>query len=112
MRTSAGPICRRVFSSCAAKSSTLLREARFDSRLSATGGDAASSPPLSSYMAVGTKFANRSLYAVSGLSVGMSGTFSIPGPDTAPTDCFIDEYDRHLVETSPQSVRVSQPTFL
>ena len=42
----------------------------------------------------------------------MSGMFSCPGPAMyAATVCFVVEYDRHLVETSPKSVRVSQPTF-
>ena len=42
----------------------------------------------------------------------MSGMFSCtPVAPTAPTDCFFVEYDRHLVETSPKSVRVSQPAF-
>ena len=43
----------------------------------------------------------------------MSGdVLHAPGPDSAATVCFIVEYDRHLVETSPKSVRVSQPAFL
>src|SRR6478735_2922589 len=97
VRDSPGAIWRRVSISTFAKSRTLLRDARLVSNVSAAGA-AAANPFPGSTNAGGTKFENKVLERLSGLRLGLSGMFSWPGPENAPTDCFDVEYDRTLVE--------------
>src|SRR3954471_6612525 len=91
--------------SFAAKSSTLFFFASALSVASAAGGAA----NVSSYFCVGTKLENRFVYWERGLRTGLSGWFSMPEPPLySVTACFVYEYERHLVEISPRSVRSSQ----
>ena len=91
------------------------RPSRSRGRSGATRGSSASrrprAPPRRAPSSASVARRRRSsgtalVYCVSGLSIRHERDVLLPAArDNAPTDCFVVAYDRHLVETSPKSVR-------